>query len=825
MKTISKKVLLLFLLTSFSIFSQITGKVTNTKQEPLPFVSVYLENSVTGTTTNNNGDYNLEIKHKGKHTIIFQFLGFKTVKKSIDVSKFPYTLNVTLQEEQVSLEEVEINTKENPANRIIRNTIANKDQNTDKLGKYTADFYSRGLFKIKDAPETFLGMDVGDFGGGLDSTRTGVIYLSETISKIKYQKNPKNFNEYIIASKVSGKDNGISFNQADDVNFNFYENSFELADIKMISPIANGAFGYYNYKLSGTFYDKNGRLINKIKLLPKREKDRVFNGFIYIVEDDWAIYGADVYISGKQVGIPMIKDLKIKQNYNFDPSTKSWPIVTQIIDFKAGLLGFNFDGRFTATYSNYNLEPTFSSKSFTNEVLAFSENATKKDSAYWNTIRPMPLTKEEIKDYKVKDSIKTIRSSKKYLDSVDTGMNKFNILNILTGYTYSNTYKKWSIDVSSPIEKLSFNTVQGWNTGIDVNFSKQLNETGKNLDVGLKTDYGFSDKRARTTGHFSYKWNNISYPKLQLSGGVTTTQFNSKKPISRFWNTISSVFFERNYLKLYEKTFAKATYSQELTNGLHLFTGLEYADRNPLFNTTSYVMFPQEDVNYTSNNPLQPNNFNTPSFIAHKMWTFDLGFSIQFGQKYLSYPNRKINIDNKKYPSLYIGYKKNFGSGNEAWDSDVVFSQINQQVSLDNWGDFKYRVKGGLFLEKKDIPFMDYAHFNSNRLTVAPQNNYLNGFLLLPYYTLSTNDRYSEMHAEQNFRGALLNKIPLLNQLNYHLVIGAKALFTKENKPYSEFSIGLDNIGIGEWNILRVDFVQSNFNGRKENTMLFGIKL
>ncbi|CAL2103958.1 Carboxypeptidase-like regulatory domain-containing protein [Tenacibaculum sp. 190130A14a] len=819
-----KNITLLFLAFSVVSFSQIRGKITSNNKKPLSFVSVYLQNSITGTTSNDNGDYELSLSTKGKHTIVFQILGYKTVKKTVDIQSFPFELNVQLSEEEVALDEVLVSSTENPANKIIRNTIANKKKNTDKFAQYKADFYSRGLFKVKNLPKKFLGQEIGDMGGGLDSTRSGIVYLSETISKISFQKKPKNFKEHIIASKVSGSDNGISFNQAEEVNFNFYENSFNLAEAQMVSPIANGAFGYYNYKLVGTFYDKNGNLINKIELLPKRKNDRVFSGFIYIVEDDWAIYGADVIVTGNQVSMPMIDSLNIKQNYNFSSKNKAWVPVTQTIDFKAGMFGFNFNGRFSAAYSNYNFTPNFTTNSFGSEILSFAENATEKDSVYWNKIRPVALTKEEVSDYKLKDSIKAIRKSKKYLDSVDTKRNKFRLLDILTGYSYRNSYDKWSLNISSPIEDISFNTVQGWNTSIGGSYYKTLNKKGKSMGFGANVNYGLSDKEIRPTGYFFYKWNNTTRPILNISGGNTVAQFDAKRPISKFWNTISSVLFERNYMKIYEKNFAKVSYSQEVTNGIRLNGSLEYADRKPLFNTTDYVMFPKSDVAYTSNNPQDPSNF-TSSFTPHTMWSFNIGANIVFGQKYLSYPDSKFNIGNNKYPSLYIGYRKNFGSENSEWNSDLVYSQLYQNISMGNWGQFQYRAKGGMFLEQKDIPFMDYAHFNGNRLLIAPNSNYLTGFLALPYYQLSSNDKFGELHGEYNFKGALLSKIPLINKLNFHLVTGAKGLFTGGNKPYSEYSVGLDNVGFGKWRFLRVDFVRSNFNGQSENRVVFGIKL
>ncbi|WBX71034.1 carboxypeptidase-like regulatory domain-containing protein [Tenacibaculum retecalamus] len=165
------------------------GKVTNTNKQPLSFVSIYLENSITGTTTNDNGDYELTLTKKGKHTVVYQILGYKTVKKTVTISSFPFVLDVILTEEKVTLDEVLISSDENPANKIIRNVIANKSKNTDKFSEYKADFYSRGLFKVKDLPKKFLGQEIGDMGGGLDSTRSGIVYLSETISKISFQKN------------------------------------------------------------------------------------------------------------------------------------------------------------------------------------------------------------------------------------------------------------------------------------------------------------------------------------------------------------------------------------------------------------------------------------------------------------------------------------------------------------------------------------------------------------------------------------------------------------------------------------------------------------
>ena len=815
-----KITLIVLLLHSFFSFSQIKGKVTDSYKNPISFVSIYLDKTITGTTSNDAGNYELNIKTPGDYTIVFQFLGYKTIKKIVSITDFPFQLNVVMDDEKVVLDEISINTGENPANKIIRKAIDNKSINTDKFKEYTSNFYSRGLFKVKNAPEKILGQSLGDLGGGLDSTRTGIIYLSETISEITFQKKPAEFKEKIIASKVSGSDNGISFNRAEEANFDFYSNAVLIAENNLVSPISDNAFRYYSYELEGSFYEKNGRLINKIKVNPKRSRDRVFTGFIYIVEEDWAIYGVDLKASGEQVGIPIIEVLKFKQDYNYSESNKAWIKISQIIDFKFGLFGFNVDGRFSGAYSDYNFSPKFKKETFSNEVLSFAKGATEKDSLFWENLRPVPLTSEEKNDYLLKDSIKETRKSKKYLDSLDKKNNPIKITSLFTGYIYRNSFKNWSISINSPLTTISYNTVQGRNTTTSINYFKSLNKTGKWIQAGANLNFSMSEKKIRPVLYFTKKWNSILRPKIFISVGKKISQFNERNPISKFYNTIYSLFLKENYLKIYEKSFSKISYSQEVFNGLYISGSLEYASRKPLFNTSNFVVFGR-DIPFQSNNPIDPTNFTAP-FNTHNIASLNIGTSIIFDQKYVSYPNRKINFDNSRYPSLSIRYRKNFGSNVSEYNSDVLISNIRQNISMGNLGEFNYNIRSGIFFEKKDIAFMDYLHANGNQLKLAPSNRN-SSFGLLNYYKFSTNDKYTEVHLEHNFKGRLLRNIPLLNTLNFHVVANAKGLFTGGRKPYSEFSLGLDNIGIGKWRFLRIDYVRSNFNGKKGDGFLFGI--
>lgn len=816
------RLLVFCLLCTLSVSAQLIGTITDDNNQPIPYVNIYLENSYTGTTSNANGNYELGLSKTGTYSVVFQFLGYKTQTKTIDIKQLPYVLDITLLEENISLNEVVISTNENPANRIVRAAIENRKLQLEKINSYTADFYSKGLIRIKNAPEKILGQEV-KLDIGLDSTRSGILYLSETISKIKYQK-PNQLIETIGASKVSGNSNGFSFNNASDVDFNFYNNTIDI-NTEIVSPIADYAFNYYRYKLEGVFYDNRGNLINKIKVIPRRENDRIFSGIIFIVEEQWSLYGLELSVTGNQIQTPAANLVTIKQNTSYDEQSKYWIVRSQTIEFEYGFLGFKGDGSFVANYSNYKLNPNFDSSEFTNEVLSFEAEANKKDSIYWNTLRPVPLTSEELVDYIKKDSLQTLKKSKTYRDSVDTKNNKFKFGNLISGYTYENSFEHKQFSISSPLSGFNFNTVQGFNSNLDIDYTKRYDEYKNYVSFQSRLNYSYETQKLRATLGFRYKFNNIDDLTIGFNAGTKVEQFNAQEPISRFLNDISSLAFEDNYIKLFEKRFIALQYGQELFNGFRIRTSASFENRLALFNTTNYTTFNRDTKAYTSNNPIASSEFETAPFENHNIIKFKLDGNIRFGQKYLSYPGSKFNLTNPKYPKLNFSYEKGLGATNSDYNFDHFNIKLTQNISLENKGRFSYNLLGGTFFGNSELAFMDYKHLNGNQTHVNLEGDYLSRFKNLGYYDLSSSENYMEYHIEHDFSGYILGKIPLLNALNYNLIIGVHGFTTKDKIPYREFSLGLNNIGWGKYRFLRIDYVRSYQSGFVNDGVLFGISL
>ena len=815
--------LILLFFCSLSVSAQLKGNISDIDQQPIPFVNIYIENSYTGTTSNEQGDYELALPEPGTYTIVFQFLGFKTQIKTIEIKEFPYSLDITLLEENISLNVVVISSKENPADRIIRAAIGERKAQLEKINAYSADFYSKGIIRLKDAPKKFFGQEIGDMDGVLDSTRSGILYLSETVSKINYEK-PDKLSEKIIASKVSGDSNGFSFNNSGDVDFNFYNNTIDL-NSEIVSPIADYAFNYYTYKLEGIFYDNGGRLINKIKVIPRRENDRVFSGDIYIVEDQWGLYGLELSVTGGQIQSPAVDVITFKQNASYDEKSDFWVLRSQTISFEFGFFGFNGNGSFVANYSNYKLNPDFEKTVFTNEVLAFEPEANKKDSTYWNTFRPVPLTSEEFKDYIKKDSLQILYNSKTYLDSLDASHNKFKLGNLISGYTYENSFEDKEFSISSPLAGLSFNTVQGFNANVDVNYTKRYDEFKNYLAIENQVNYSFDTQTLRGSVGFKYKFNNVNDLNIGFSSGIKVQQYNEQDPISSLINEASSLFFEDNYMKLFENRFVKINYGQELFNGFRFGTALSYENRRGIFNSSDYTTINSDDKSYTSNNPLEPLNFESTPFENHNILKFKFKGAFRFGQKYLSYPGSKFNITNPKYPKLNFSFEKGFGATNSNYNYEHLSIDLSQNVSLENKGDFSYKLLSGAFFGGTSLAFMDAKHINGNQTHINLDGSYLSSFKNVGYYDFSTSENYLEYHLEHDFKGYILAKIPLISELNYNLIIGIHGFTSDNQKPYTEFSLGVNNIGWKKYRFLRVDYVRSYHSGFVNDGVLFGISL
>ncbi|CAN5705469.1 DUF5686 and carboxypeptidase regulatory-like domain-containing protein [soil metagenome] len=831
------KTILLFLFIicySNSFAGKISGVVSDDKGSILPYASILVKENSKGTTCNQEGKYILELK-PGNYTIVVRYVGFARQEKKVYVTNDVLELNFTLLPQQLILNEVVVKSGgEDPAYEIIRNAIKKRESYRAPLDSFTCEAYIKTLIKTRKMPRKILGQKIDSTDWkemGVDSMGKGVIYLSESLTKIAFKK-PEKVKLEVISGRESGS-NGYGFNFPTFINF--YNNNVnvltdQFAPRGYVSPIADGAIGFYKYHYLGSFFEE-GKEIHKIEVTARRKYEPLFSGTINITEGDWRIHSIDLMLT-KESQLELLDTVKIKQIHY--PITKDiWRTKDQVVYFTFNMLGIDAVGNFLNVFNNYDIDPSFRKKYFNKILVQYDTSVNKKPKTYWDSVRPVPLEPEEIKDYKVKDSMYQYQRdsvyTQHYRDSMRRQQAKVNFKSIaLDGFTRSNyDPKKWTTVKWEPLLKqVSYNTVEGVAVSAEATISRAFPSIKRELSFTPHVRYGFSNGHLNAWGTINwdkrtFRWmRNVnddedemfSRSHFDLSGGKRVSQFNKDEPISPFFNSMLTLFFNRNYMKIYENYFAQFNYRAQMQNGLKYRFNLLYEDRIPIENTTDWSVIKYSEQKFTPNYPTEK---ISQQFSRHQALIAEASFEYQPGQKFIQYPRYKMPLGSK-YPTFTLTYQKGI---NNILGSDVDFDKWNFAIAdgmnFKLGGQFNYRIDIGGFLNDRSVFIQDYRHFNGNQIIFA--SKYLNSFQVAPYYANSTTASfYATAHVEHHFNGLLTNKIPLFKRLNWNLVGGSNAFYVNKDNNYVEVFAGLENI----FKVLRVDVVGSYLNGKNGQVAL-----
>lgn len=774
----------------------VTGTVKDNMGNILPFASIVVKGGVLGTTANNEGRYVLNLP-VGNYTLQCMHVGYKIAEKEITVQQQPLQVDFSLFLQELTLKEVIVgNGGEDPAYEIIRQAIKKRPFYKNQLDAFQCQVYIKGQLRLKDYPKVIFGQKV-DFADG-DTGKNKIIYLSETIGTYSFQK-PENEKVEVTSTRVSGQAEGFGFSSPRYITF--YENNIEISKALnprgFVSPIADNALNFYKYTYMGSFTE-NGRLVNRIKVTPKRTYEPLFSGYISIVEDEWRIHSVDLLLT-KQSQMELADTLHIEHLYV--PVTKDvWMIHSQVLYPAVKMFGFDAKGSFVTIYSDYELHPKFKKNFFNNIILKYDTGSNKKPRTYWEDVRPVPLLDDEIMDYLKKDSLEIVRRDPGYLDSIDRRNNRFTVSGILLfGQTFEKQSRKASFRYPPLIEITNFNTVEGFNVNLAPTYTRIFSETS-NIAFTPTVRYGFTNHHLNADFSGKYAFGKWLRNAVSVSGGKKIFQLNNDNPVRPIVNTYSTLLFGNNYLKIYEAWFAEMAFARGVSEGTTIKAKLSYQDRIPLENTDDTYW--GSDKNSGKRTPNYPLELTTENFKRHQAFVASFTVSYQPGTKYVQLPERKINLGSK-YPKFTVSYAKGFyGTLGSDVDYDRWKVAIQDELNVKLGGRFEYNISAGGFFNNRKLEIPDYQHFNGNQMLVATE--YLNSFQLSPYYARSTTEKlYATLNFEHHFSGFLTNKIPLIKKLNIHLVGGGNGFVVNKDLYYYEVFCGIENI----LKLLRVDYI------------------
>jgi iron complex outermembrane recepter protein len=197
-KLLLKKIFVFFLLMlPLSIMAQsVNGKVSDVKGNAIPFATIVEKGTSNGTTSDDNGNFNLTVS-KLPVTLTISSIGFIT--KTVTTSG---TVNVTLQEENVGLDEVVITGNRAkprtildspvPIDNISMSDLSGSGQTTvEQLLTYKIPSYNSSNQTISDATAHFDPADLRGLGpsrtlvlvNGKRKNQSALVYINDTPGK------------------------------------------------------------------------------------------------------------------------------------------------------------------------------------------------------------------------------------------------------------------------------------------------------------------------------------------------------------------------------------------------------------------------------------------------------------------------------------------------------------------------------------------------------------------------------------------------------------------------------------------------------------------
>ncbi|MBW4891247.1 DUF5686 and carboxypeptidase regulatory-like domain-containing protein [Mucilaginibacter sp. HMF5004] len=798
-------ILFAFLLISVQVAAQqylITGKVADLAGNAIPFTSVYVIGTSAGTSTNANGQYMLKLK-PGKYQLSFRTLGFKQRLENIELSSQNKVVNVQLRVEQYKLNDANADST-GLALTIIKNAIAKREGYLNETLAYSCNVYIKGMQRLLHASQNVVSKAVSK-QFDIDTTTNNILYMAEMQTQFNFEQ-PNRVKEIVISSKEAGVNNAFSFNRAANLQMNFYRNTFDIQGLsqrRLVSPIADDALNFYSYKLLGTSVE-NGKTIHKIQVLPKHIHGPIFNGYIYITDGDWRIYSVHLFVT-KNANLNYVDTLNINQDY-IQLSNDRWQPAAVAITYSGALVGFRYTGYIIGTFSDYNFDPKFPPKFFNGEIMRVPNHSRKEDSVYWAKNRPVPLTPEEVRNYRDKDAVTRIAETDVYQDSLERANNKFKPLRyMIFGDSIKNRAAGSSWFFHPSYETILFNNVEGFALDFKADYDKRIDRL-KSYTISPELRYGFSNNLLSANVGFKYRYNPYTKAIFYGKAGSSVLDLNNEVNNSPFINSISTLFFESNTMKLYRSKYAMLGLQHNLFRGVLFDGSLEYAQREQLYNTTYFTVVDKPDVVLTSNNPFHPElPDNNLLFKTSNALTLKTSVTYTFDEQYVSTPNGFL-YQPSRLPKIKLTYKKGIKNVlNSDIDYDYADLQVyDDHIKIGHVGYSSFTVTAGKFFNTNALVYPDYKKFKGNEgITFTPLVSY---FHFLRYYTY-TDDSFVEAHYEHNFSGFLMNKLKGIRHAKLEEIIGANYLGRANTPAYTEFYVGLKRY------IFRVDYGISFLGG------------
>lgn len=772
--------------------TRVHGKVKNAKNgEPLAYVNVSFQGSKIGTTTDSLGSYSLETYY-ATDTLIVSAVGFQ--KKKLSVEKdLEQRIDVKMMPKSYGTETVEITPekdRENPALKILRRILRYKDVNDrEKLKAYEYQVYNKVQFDLnnitKKMQERKIFKPFAFAFENIDSSGEKPylpIFMTESLSRYYYRKDPEERKEVIQASKVSGVKNQSVSKFLGDMyqNVNVYDNYINIFEKSFVSPIADFGKSFYDYYLlDSVMLDEHHCF--KIRFMPRRKQELTFDGTMWIDDTTYAIKRIKARIAG-DANINFIDSMAVTQDYD-QIQDEVWMLKKDqlLIDFNLSDKAAGLYGRKTSSYKDFEINSAKAPAFYGGmDDVIVQDSAEDRSSSYWKKERHQALSEDEERIYSMVDTMKTLPQYKTWVDVLSL---------VFEGY-----YDRWGLDFGPYFNLYSWNPIEGHRFRLGVKTNPRFT---KRLELGGYAAYGLKDERWKYGGHVRYFLNNEPRQKLRVEYSNDVEQLGLGPNAFREDNLLASFFRRNPATKLTMVEQWKGSFTHEWFRGFS--SSLIYKDR---------TLKPLGDLRSSATEATWSNGLRSIS-------TREISFYTRFAydEKFVSNDYNRVSLGTD-YPVLEAQYSL---SDQRLLPTDFDYQKLELRVDhefpVGVFGRLHYRITGGKVFGKLPYPLLKVHEGNATYFYDKGAYNMMDLFEFV-------SDRYLGLSVSHHFDGFFFNRVPLFRRLKFREVVSFKGVIgdlrsshrnvmplldrmKTLDKPYMELAAGIENI----LTVFRIDAV------------------
>lgn len=383
---------MLLALSGMLAHAQVTGWVVDAETgDTLPFAYLLSQRTQQGCFSGLDGTFRTEVE-PGGDSIKVSLLGY--LSQTIAASPGQH-LRIALVPGSIQVEDVVIVPTENPALRIVRNAIMQRNANDpQEWSHFQCTTYNKLRGWQVYAPSI------------PDSERIPHhLFLSETVTH-RSQVRPGKVQEKIVSARLAGYPGKvIPFTAADLQDLSFYRQYVAVFGQQFLSPISPPGLHHYTFALKDTVLAGEDSIFT-LQFVPARPSFDGFSGNLRIHSARWALLAVEADLVLQEPGI-LIQAGHVRQVYEELPGHRWVPSqLNTEIDSKSLGLGdsFRFHLSGYSAFSHCSVGDSMGSRFRPEDALVVMEGAGKEDSALQRG-RERPLDAVERMTYQRLDSL------------------------------------------------------------------------------------------------------------------------------------------------------------------------------------------------------------------------------------------------------------------------------------------------------------------------------------------------------------------------------------------------------------------------------------